>query len=663
MTPPARITHVETTLCAGRGRPRTLELAKYNVLVGEVGAGKTRVVTSCELPLTMAADDYMGKSEVKNSGDLAALIPPGEDKLSITLVFEGGKLDGEDATFNVALKDDGGVSNPERVLPKALRSVPEWHLLPVREVASWLRKDQKKAREKFLPFVVCTVSAEDIARKIQPKYREDERAPCPTSVDTLLAAVERAEDRIREERARKKNSERLAKQREDELGAEPTDAALQGAEAAVKAAQAVLSASSLYIATSELERARSKYQTGLANIDRFYPRPDPSGAPDPRVGAVLHVVEAGRGIREILVAHSLQLEPVTGRPFDPNEPGLADRVRTMDEMHSVLSQQVEQYNTALANRKLAEDILEEARNEIDRLELQVDQTRLSLAEQGLEVQADQAVPFDQAQQNFNSALALLDRLKRARQSWEEARRLRGDADDAEEQEKWWAGYLEGLRKAVTELFKAGLEDFCTHVTRYMMPGYVFHLSLEEHGRQCFKIGVEHEGQVYYFLSGGQLTMSVFALTAVVLERLPEGPPPFALFVPPWERGWGARTLKEFMRAISKVEFPWQIILPSTVLPKGPGKLGSEWLVHDLDDLAEKMMAQNFAGDAGGDEGGDGEPKDPEVPEEVRETDTGNGGGNLWSASTAPALDAPAPASEGAPEIDTKALLAKLVDLI
>lgn len=623
------IHRVETNLLAGVGRPEALDLTEMTLLHGENGVGKSRILYALSLGLEGVADDFMGKTKpVKTSADLVHLIPPGEDQLEVVLHFRGGDLEGKEASFRINA-EGGKARRPDGPHVPSLLRGSEW-LMPVRRIASWLRKSPNSARAKFLPYVVSGVSSEDIRRKLPEMYEAPEQTggKAPESIDELVTMIDLASKRIKREGDRARELGQQAEQQGQVLDPEPTDAQLEEAEAAVSAAQTVLAQSGHAALQQQLAAAKQELAGVESQIDQVAPKPQ---EPDPQMVKLQQLVREGAQLREKLMAAGMDLNTVTGLPM--STPEAQAGIQKMHNVQANLTGQLTSYNTAQSKRQRAEGILRQKKDTVANLE------RMLQAQGASPGQA--AVPRRQAEQNLEAANNLLRSLRDLRAKYESARSVKDDAAEASTLKEWWSGYKKALEGVVEELIEAAVDDFCTGVQRYLPPQYTFHLSLrDDNGRQVFRLGLEHEGHLYTHLSGAQRALAYFALTAAVLDRLPGGPPPFALFTLPEERALSRRHLKYLMRAFAKVKtsFPYQIIIGNIVRQRGQSL--QPWSVIDLDEIRKKAKkALEAKGEEEEGEAGD-DAEDAEDAEDTSDDaggDSGDGGDSVKGNSEAAAM--------------------------
>jgi len=605
-----RITKIVSNVNAGPGRPRELEIGQYTILAGENGVGKTRWIHSVALGLTKAIDDYQGKRDpVTQTGALIPLIPDEDKGLHIELHFEGAKSEAPIiATYDFTVSK-GTAHNAKANIPPALKINPEG-AMPVREIAEKLRGSPASAAAFFLPYIDRTTKAEDIKRKIGKRFHDHENlSALPVSTTEISDHLERARQRILDAQGTQREGARFIDGAAD-LDADPTDDRIAEAQAAVDAAQSIL-------AKSQSAGQLAAYAEATQRLAKIEAVSDQLGQPTPPDQAKLNLsdlIAKGAEVREMMQRFNLNLDPVTGIRIDLADPEVQARLQTLQTIKDSCDASLETYQKARTARAKVDQLLRDQQQTIKTIKTSMPDN----------LEGDETLCHrpEEAREALDAATAVLQGLLSTRARHEQVGTLRSAVAEAQANETWWKDYQAELTRVSEELIRESTKSFCAAVSAYLPPEYTFALITEEEGRKVFRIGLNslEEGRTYYALSGGQLTVALFALTAEVLNRRPEGPPEYALFTPPEERGWGPKSLKRFMQAIAKSKFPYQILMPATVLPKGSGRLPKEWTVHDLDALSASLTAKEHTGadDDGANDDDDEDDENAEVSTEPAE---------------------------------------------
>jgi hypothetical protein len=618
-TEPVFIHTVATDLRSGPGRPDTIDLGPRTVLVGRNGIGKTRITNSIELGLSSVADDLLGKSGVKAPADLLLASSSDLGSITVRLAFATGDTKPwADASYSAAYTAagkaprQGNASRPPGV-------DPAW-ALPVRTVHGWLTRGPEKARELFLPYIAGTVSADDIQRALPAIYVAplENGKQTPESVDALLAMTDLAAKRKKEERDRSKAAEEHAQRlRSDTHDPEPSDDQIALAQAAVEDAQAILEASSRTANSGVLDEKRATLAECERTIDARFPRPAPL-PPEPTLDlppqqrAFFSLLTGGVSTAGEALGLGLTRCVCCGSPNDADKHAAwqaqvnewLGEVRQQHEAHKAAlaawEQQKAYHDQVAQNRTQAEVYVTGLRAEIAALEE---------AQGGVSNAAVTVLPVEEARELFAGAQAALQALTALRERWASIRQSDNIAIESKRLEEWWKGYSDALAGVVSELLDTSLQGFLDTVQRYMPRDRKAALVLRDGTRQVFKVGLVENGKLNLAPSGVEWAMLLFAMTAAVLDRLPDGPPKYACFMLPEERAFDPYTASEVMRALR--DLPYQIILTCTTKPKRAPK---DWLVVDLDEISKGLLADAEADDGEGDDSDDSDDADADASE-------------------------------------------------
>jgi hypothetical protein len=610
------INMVRTNVRALAGfRSNELAIGTRTLVVGPNGVGKTRWQNALELALTKTADDVWLRQMTRES-DLAVLMPADETKLYAEAVFDAGFS--ASYSFDVI---DGKAKKAEHKVPGGFG---EWSL-PVRAVYSALSAGPDKARLFFVPYIVGTVTQEDIARRMPPEHAN---RPVPVSLAALLSEITQNETLAKEFSNKATAQHALAEQAQlGAQGADPTEGMIAGAKVLVslyeqhyanmtarEARNSIASQASTWSgrvdqirqANAAAEAAKAEGLAALVSQVQQYDQwltwaidqgglnsiaPDPGPMPtDLAVWSTL--IETGLAHANALVA-----TPGVSHCHGCGSPVQVAVVQAQVIPHvtaqrQVLKDRLAVWQAAVDLRALRQGDVTTAQN--SRAALVARYTELQARSVSTPVPAEvvpsagdmqiaplefppgAAVPETSAETGLllQSARAAEQSVANLALTWKRIRDARQLSAESSAAAKDHDKYAEALRKVTGELMDAAVSGFVAKAQRWMPAPWKLHIQLRAGDRDVFKLGVVENGQVNMAPSGAQLASAAIALALTCAEQAKIG---YALITLPEERDWDGKTLRAVMKALS--ECPYQVFLTSTTAPVGKAVPG--WTVIDL----------------------------------------------------------------------------------
>lgn len=564
------ITQLTTNLRPREDRPSTVALGQRTLIVGRNASGKTRLLNSVELALSGAADDLLGRQEVKSAGYLMLAGDP-EQGLHVVAEFDDGKT----SEYHLASMHSRGKVTLHPGLTDS-----EW-TLPVRTVYKWLVAGPEKAREAFLPHIARGVSPELLqgflkgAGAVMPYAG----GALPVDIPTLLAAIELAKKRIGELGKEREVVVKRWSALELQLGdAEPTKEQVRTANETLEQTRKrrdYVKAMTMHMGTARrIAELQAQISECYATIDAAFPLLSPPPAEPPQtlnLPPVVGLLEDGLKLLHRGHQQGLSRCPCCGTGTTPGQAqaweaevnswfvGLAEERRNAAQVH-------EHWRASQVAYTQAKDRRMQAEGYIAQLESQL-QALVATLPQG-DVEMDDTIMLGEravaeAEAVFEAALLVVGSLKQRAAAYEQWMAAGEHLNQLEQDTKNWKAWLDGLQKTLGELLAACAALFTEEMDRWMPEGKRAVLILDDDGREEFKMGLIDGPYVNAAPSGAELVMIMFAATAVILDRLPEEErPKYACFMVPKECGYDSDTLKGMLEAWQ--ELPYQVLLASTV---------------------------------------------------------------------------------------------------
>lgn len=539
------VTHVEGTV---KGLVKT-DLAERTVIVGPNWSHKSAIVNTVELALTGAASDVMGRAVVKDAAMLESLGNEigvtGTVTLSDGAVVEWRKEVGKKATGPAALKG---------TLPRVV--------FPLRDVREALAGNANTVRQFFLRLAAGAVTWDEVlARVPTPLHpRLDAlvlRGATVSAVDRLLGALEVAGERLREARGAAKAQNTVADRAGSGLGPPPSEGELGAARAALDAKRA------------EIERLERAHEVALLVRKGQALRQELNGLSGPTPADEVRPAQVK--LVKFAADHDLRDCPVCGKSvaLAGTAPDWTARLAKVEEKLIARERVLQGHREVQV--KLGAVKAELARRNYD-AQSPLDHPDGGLIESMIVAEEDYGHDLEEARGDLAAAQQIYDEMQRTAGAWEQIRRARDMAAEAEEDLRQWESLISALQRAVRELLDRSVESFRASVQAHLPASWRFQLQLRDGEKEVCRYGLEEAGRLRTALSGGQWATVTTAIACVVLERSSIGEDGLAIIVPE-DRAWDAGALSEVLSALAKA--PGQVIVATTTMPdpQPPG-----WLI-------------------------------------------------------------------------------------
>ena len=595
----------------------SIELGQYTLLVGSNTSHKSSVVQSVELGLTGAADDIVGRSDVKDGELLLSLAPA--DELGVTVKLT------DDNVGSFSVKRDGGkVKRPNHTGPGGM-------VLTHRAVKAALSGSTATKRKAFLTWASSDVELDDVLAHLptplHSKYRDvaEHIGRGKSAADALLAVVEYAGRRSREISKEKKGAEAIIDGMDSQLDSRPTDEDVESLREAVRTAQTALeeaAAANAGMNAKELELARAEARDAVADWSAL--------ARD--TAESLETVRAAMPDAPGNMVPSLQVldwalgQGIEACPICSSQVGASHLSACRDFYQNMKST----WETANATTAQTLVVMEAKLTET---QAAVQQWTQKLAElDNLDPVESGGVSLDEARDRLTAATSALNSTEIALSKWDQvsdARRRIKSLDD--EADSYKLMKKEG-EACVGALLAEQTEAFSERVQDYLPEAWEFGVTLYEGGRETFQMGIMRDGKLHAALSGAEWATLTTAIAMAVSDMMPSREPSVLI---PEDRAWDGKTLSSVMRAFR--DFDGQVLMASTIRPTGRAPAG--WTIIDMDDVSASWLAP----DGGSEEEAEVEVESkPEKPVRTKlrkkgETKKAKGGGMIVTTRSAVVL--------------------------
>lgn len=518
------------------------------LILGKNGAGKSAIVNSIELAGTGAASDVAGRAVLAKDADLFMLAPPGAEK-----VWAQARLSNGAGTAAWELSQG---HRAKRVGPEIA--------FPLRSVRAAILGSPETARKWVLDvsgdFEWSEVTAL-IPASLHKRVDQLQAGSYPSNSDALIAALEKARERVREENG----TARIARANPAPSMPPPTDEEITSLETVISIWRERNSAGSPINVIKEAkagaeERVATLTAKARAIEDDLMALPAPVAGGEVRTAAVL-VIEA-------LVAAQAHDCAICGGKTDPA--ALAVRAsRGRARIAEAFAIEEKRNGLKVAHASVLAD-LGSARREVERIA-----TEEARAEKrGGAGGPPPALSLPEAEARLRTARDL-------RAGWTAAKTAEERALAAERESAEWTQVAEALAKALGMLVEKAREAFRLRVQRFLPRADLFGIDLLDGEREVLRIGLlrqKGDRMVLHAALSGAEWARVTAALALATAPL-EGP----CVVCPEERAFDPETLSEvlaaFDEALKDEEAP-QIVVTS---PVEPTKVPAGWTVISVGD--------------------------------------------------------------------------------
>ena len=565
------VSSVTSNLKSSDGEPWTVELGRRTLIVGRNTSHKSSVIQAVELALTGAADDVVGRNEVKDASLLLSMAPG--DSLTSMANFSADGL--APATFRIE-RENGKSQRPAHSSP-----VDAMKVMPHRLVRNALGAGEKTARKAFLSWVSGDVTMEDVLahvpadlharyRDVEEKLRRD-----GSPVDGLLAVVSYASKQQRDAAKEAKGAESAMSAMGGGIdGERPSDQALQDAQGVVGKAQvdydnAIRSGNSRPV--GDLENAHDQMCVESEQIAA-------------RIGEIGEELESllstGRLAEDAANALQWALDNnINTCPTCSSDVGEAHLVACRDHWTGRRNAEEERIEGVVESLR---DESQVAQSRLARAQYQMQGLQQKMQEVMRQGEATSTMSVDEARAALELAQGTFSQQTVARTRWDDLSRLRDTVASMQAEAESYKIMKAACEKAVGALLAEQTSRFCKRVDSFLPKGWDFGIRLKEGSREVFRMGLQRGDKLHCALSGAEWSAVAVAISMATIN---ESHDPQVLV--PEDRAWDSQTLGEVMRSYGK--FPGQVIMASTVKPKGRTPAG--WTIIDMDEqLAEVIEA-------------------------------------------------------------------------
>lgn len=525
-----------------KGKVKT-ELGPRTLIVGPNWSHKSAIVNAVELALTGAASDVMGRAVVRDPATLESL---GDERA---------------VSASVLLSDGVKVSWSKEPGKRAVGPAPQVAVsFPLREVREALAGNANTVRQFFLRLAADKVTWQDVLARVPAALhgRVDAVAPASGAVpERLLAALDLSSTRLREARATAKAQAAFAAGVGSGLGPPPSEAELTAARATLDSRRAAI---------ERMERAceiAALVEQGTALRRELSGLSGPTPADEHRPAQMKLV--------KFAADHNLAECPVCGKAAAPAgaAPDWAARLAKVNEKIVARERVLEGYRAVQAK---LEDVRMQLRRHNYDAEGPLDHPDTAIVEALIAGQTDPTAELEELHGDQAAAQQIYDEMQRTWGAWDQIRRTRDLALEAEEDARAWDLLATVLRRAVAELLDASVDAFRARVQAHLPESWKFELQLRDGEKEVCRYGLVQGGRLCTALSGGQWAAVTVALACVVLERSSIGEAGLAIVVPE-DRAWDPGALSEVLTALARA--PCQVIVATTTAPE-PAPPG--WLI-------------------------------------------------------------------------------------
>lgn len=548
-------------------------LAPKTLIVGQNGAGKSRVVNALELALSGYASDVVGRPQMRSGSDLIALAPDGEPlHAQVTLSDE------RSASFRVERKPGGKTGRPEHAPIDGLNVV-----YPAPDVVAALRGNVQTARSFVLRHAGLNLTLAGLLEQVPPKYREDfdavhqlhdERDP----IACLLLARDGAARVAKAARAEAKAAATIV---DSSGGASVPDAdALDAAQVAVREAAAAYEEARKLPEAVDLHALYGQAQAALAALQQA--EAAVAGLSEAAGQDVAGSEDAAKARHALHTLLSLTADHTPGTAQIPCV--LCGQTATVDPADyraraAALVQAGEREQAVMeARRRLpaAQQAQQRAQQHAERVVAAYREAHA--AQSGTEGSQDRNAAIQAAYAALTEAETTLRTMQQAQGRADEVRRAKERAAEAEERAERMGDLATICGDLVDDLVKDGREGFIARVQQYLPDTDTFDLVLRDNKRDVCMFGLVRDGTLHTALSGAEWARLTLALGAACIPT--EGD--VLAVLTPEERAYDGVTLAAVMRALS--DAPGQVILTSPIKPRGRTPAG--WAVIEAGEAGE-----------------------------------------------------------------------------
>lgn len=596
--------HIETltgNITAPGGVPWTFRLGEKTLLLGSNGAGKTRIFHGLNLILRAATDDLQGKNNVKSAQTLIGLAPftgPGD------LYVHGTFDNGVEGAWGVSRRPDGTIKTPD---PEPPTGVDVENCFPLAAVRAALSGDQN-AKKTFLEWVAHDIPVDDVKASIPPashaKFMDIYERQHGNPIERLNAVLAYASARALEVNAEIARHEATVAKYSAGLASCPTDADIQQGRSVLQAWQGAMQRAIAYEAYTPMDRSKveADLQVVTHNMEQAraaagqwraaasVPPPEYVEAPMPASirqmeGSIvaLSAVDASTTQCPCCGAHPGSAQLLAWRGYYESQ--VAEARAQRDALRQAHTAVLTQHATSIAEAKQGQAYWEEQYRQLEResarLSAQLSVTAPPPENPGVTA-ADAHAQVQKVSQGVDDLIHLAG-------AWSVLNTAQSELASLRTEQPAYVALAAACKEAVRSLLETHAGEFVKRVQAYLPEGWTFYLDVADD----LVLGYWRDGMLHTALSGAERDAMLVAIAMVVADlgvggnggkrkqsRIKKRAAAESryMLVTPEDRDRDPVTLAKLMRAWS--EFPGQVVVASTKLPKGGIPKG--WTVVDVD---------------------------------------------------------------------------------
>ena len=555
----AYVTQVTSNIKSPTGDLWSIDLNQRTLLYGGNTSHKSAVINAVELAVSGAADDIVGRSEVRDAALLMTLTP--SDKLSSVVTWDDGKT-----TSGYSIERGKTVGKPNHI-------IGEEAVLPLRSVREALRAGTAKARKAFLGWVSSDVTAEDVLAHIpttaHTRYIDIAEKQSKNPVTALLAVSDYAAKQQRSCAKEAKGAEAIIESMSEQLPARPTDAEMTQLREAFADAEriyedALRTSSQPVVDTDEVLGKLERLDRQILNDEaRFKEALDVVHSDQSRMSALALT------IIELAIENDLSTCPTCSSPVG------------YEHLETCRGFYVEQVATSQVLNKAHQDNADVLRVALRERQAEKATLEATLESANAQAPTSSVISEEDARARLYAAREALERTTNAVSRWGDMSNARDKAAAMNEDAASYKSLASACATAIVALLQQQSEAFAKRVQKFLPKNWVFKVVLQDGTRSVFRMGLLRGDKLHCALSGAEwATVTTAIAMATVGDK--------AAILIPEDRAWDSKTLKSVLQAFSN--FDGQVILASTTKPAG--RLPKGWDIVDMDAWLKDIEGTN-----------------------------------------------------------------------
>ena len=561
------VKRVTSNLKSPDGEAWSVDLGQKTLILGGNTSRKSAILQAVELAVSGAADDIVGRYNVRDSGLLLTLAPG--DSLSSVASFSDEDMD--EACFSLH-REGARIKKPHHSTPFDASRV-----MPSRLVRVALSGGEKTARKSFLEWTEQGVSQEDVMSfipsnlhakyvDISEKFLSSGDANAMTPVGRLLSTMEYAGRMQRDCAKQLKGAESALSSFGGEIPAAPTDEDLKNAEDAVKRAQQAFDEAVKAQSQPTNDQIELQYEVATKAVDQLQERLQNLKNQYDVLMDNSRIAEMSARLFEWSTKNEKDACPACNNPHGKEHNNLL-----FDHWRNIFAQEqaavhvpAQELSNAFNEAKAALDMRAHEARSIGQMR---GKGREDLGCTELDVQA--------AREQLEAAQQAVVKLSTTKNRWNDLARMQDTVRAMTLEVDNYKLLKSTCEKAVGNLLAHQAPLFADMVTTYLPDGWEFGIDLKDGSREVFRMGLRRGGKLHSALSGAE---SIAVVSAIAMASIDTDKAPRVII--PEDRAWDPNTLRSVMDSFA--DFPGQVIIATTT--KHSRKKPRGWTVINADDL-------------------------------------------------------------------------------